>query len=175
MGVAILYKIKNMKPVIHNVCILLGSNIEPEQNIPRAVELLQEKLTLLKASSIWESASVDCCYPNYLNLALRVATALDACDLKEMVLRPLEARMGRVRTEDKNAPRPIDLDIILFDRVVLDPTLWQHAYVAVPISEIFPNYRAETGETLKMIAGRLAKTTPVKLRKDVSIVVLSRN
>jgi len=164
-----------MVPVLHKACILLGSNIEPEQNIPRAVKLLQEKVTILKASRIWESASVDCCYPDYLNMALRVETELDACDLKGLVLRPLEARMGRVRTEDKNAPRPIDLDIILFDRVVLDPTVWQHAHQAVPVSEIFPGFQGESGETLRMIAKRLSRTTPVRLRKDISIVLPSRN
>ena len=158
-----------MIPTIHKACILLGSNIEPELNIPKAVELLQDKLNVLQASSIWESASVDCCYPDYLNMALSVATALDAEELKNQVLRPLEARMGRVRTEDKNAARTIDIDIILFDGAVMDPELWQHAHRAVPVSELFPDNRAETGETLKEIADRLAQTTPVILRKDVSL------
>lgn len=153
---------------------MLGSNIEPEINLPRAVDLLQEQLKVLQASSIWESASVDCCYPNYLNLALRVPTALKANELKDQVLRPLEARMGRVRTDDKNAPRPIDIDIILFDGVVLDPTLWQHAHQAVPVSELFPELLAETGESLKAVAHRLAQATLVRLRKDVSILLPSR-
>lgn len=158
-----------MDPVLHTACILLGSNIESEQNIPRAVKLIQEKLTVEQASSIWESASVDCCYPDYLNMALRVGTSLEAGELKEQVLRPLEARMGRVRTEDKNAPRTIDLDIILFDGVVMDPDLWQHAHRAIPVAELFPECRSETGESLKEVAHRLARATPVQQRTDISI------
>ncbi len=163
-----------MKPTTHQACLLLGSNIEPEINLPRAVDLLQEQLKVLQASSIWESASVDCCYPDYLNIALRLATALEANELKDQVLRPLEARMGRVRTDDKNASRPIDIDIILFDGVVLDPALWQHAHRAVPVSELFPEFQAETGESLKAVANRLAQVTPVQLRKDISILLPSR-
>jgi len=164
-----------MGTVIHQVCLLIGSNIEPEQNIPRAVDLLQEKLTILRVSSIWESASVDCCYPDYLNMALSVLTPLDAKQLKKQVLRPLEAQMGRVRTEDKNASRPIDFDIILFDGALLDPTLWQHAHRAVPVAELFPDYHSKDGNSLKDVAARLAQSTPVRLRNDISISLPSHN
>ena len=160
-------------PTTHQVCLLLGSNIQPEINLPKAVHLLQENLTVLQTSSIWESASVDCCYPDYLNMALQVTTSLEPKQLKGQVLRPLEARMGRVRTDDKNASRPIDFDIILFDGVVLDPSLWQHAHRAIPVSELFPEVRAETGESLVVVANRLAKSTPVQLRKDISIQLRS--
>ncbi|HSB65867.1 MAG TPA: 2-amino-4-hydroxy-6-hydroxymethyldihydropteridine diphosphokinase [Anaerolineales bacterium] len=164
-----------MDPVNHIACIMLGSNIEPERNIRRAVALLQQKLTVLRTSSVYESASVECCYPDYLNLALQVETKLDASDLKQQLLRPMEARMGRVRSEDKNAARTMDLDIILFDGVVLDPTLWQHAHLAIPVSELFPDHLSETGEPLKVIAKRLAQMTPIQLRKDITIPSLSRD
>jgi len=154
---------------VHQACLLLGSNIEPEQNIPRAVNLLQEKLTILQHSSVWESASVDCCYPDYLNLALVVSTQMDAMELKEQQLRPLEACMGRVRTEDINASRQIDFDIILFDGELQDPDLWQLVHLAVPVAEIFPEFRHDTGEMLKDIAARLAQSTPIQIRKDIHI------
>jgi len=164
-----------MSTVIHQACLLIGSNIEPEQNIPRAVVLLRENLTILQVSSIWESASVDCCYPDYLNMALSVSTSLDAKQLKEQMLRPLEAQMGRVRTEDKNASRPIDFDIILFDGVLLDPALWQHAHRAIPVAELFPDYHSKDGDSLKDVAMRLAQSTPVQMRKDISISLPSRS
>jgi len=158
-----------MSTVIHQACLLLGSNIEPELNIPRAVDLLREKLTFVQVSSVWESASADCCYPDYLNMAVMVSTTLDAEQLKYHVLRPLEAQMGRVRTEDKHASRPIDVDVILLDGAVLDPALWQQAHLAVPLAELMPNFRSDTGETLKDIAGRLTQATPVQIRVDISI------
>ncbi len=157
----------------HQACLLLGSNIEPERNLPRAVGLLQEQLSLLRISSVWESASVDCCYPDYLNTAVLVATTLGAGALKQQVLRPLEARLGRVRTEDKNASRPMDIDIIVFDGEVLDPELWKHAHRAVPISELVPQLLSPAGESLKSVADRLAGSTPMQLRKDISILLPS--
>lgn len=160
-----------MSTAEHEVCLLLGSNIEPERNIPRAVELLRERLAVLQVSSAWESASVDCCYPDYVNLALLATTFLDAVQLKQLVLRPLEARMGRVRTEDKNAPRPIDFDIILFDGELLDPDLWQHVHRAMPVSELIPNYTSRNGETLEAVANRMAEITPIQLRKDIILAL----
>ncbi len=163
-----------MSEHLHQACLLLGSNIEPEVNLPRAVELLREQITVLRLSSIWESAAVDCCYPDYLNMAVLVTTPLDARLLKEQVLRPLETRMGRVRTEDKNASRTIDVDIILYDGTLLDQDLWQHAHRAVPVSELLPHYHTPTGETLKAVADRLADSTPIQRRQDISIVLPSQ-
>lgn len=160
-----------MQPREHSVCLLLGSNIKPEQNIPKAVRLLRDCLTILQISSAWESASVECCYPDYLNLAVLASTRLDASQLKEQLLRPLEAQMGRVRTADKNASRTIDLDIILFDGELIDPELWQQVHRALPVSELFPDYRSEAGEALKDVARRLAESTPIQLRQDISQAV----
>ena len=163
------YRKTMLKPAVHQACLLLGSNIEPEKNIPQALLLLQKQLTILQVSSIWESASVDCCYPDFLNMAVLASTSLDALQLKEQILRPLEAQMGRVRTDDKNASRPIDFDIVLFDGKLLDPALWQHVHRAAPIAELFPDLRSETGESLKNLAGRLAQSTPIQIRTDISI------
>jgi 2-amino-4-hydroxy-6-hydroxymethyldihydropteridine diphosphokinase len=158
-----------MNAKLHQACLLLGSNIEPEVNIPRAVDLLQEKVTILKVSSIWESASVNCCYPDFLNMAASVSTSLGAAELKGQILRPLEAHMGRMRTQDKNASRPIDIDIILFDGKLMDPDLWQHVHQAAPVAELFPEITSESGERLKDAVKRLAQSTPIQIRWDISI------
>ncbi len=158
-----------MNATLHQACLLLGSNIQPDLNIPQSVDLLKDKVTIHTVSSIWESASVDCCYPDFLNLAVRISTPLGAAELKEQVLRPLEAQMGRVRTDDKNASRTIDIDIILFDGRVIDPDLWQHVHRAVPVAELFPDIQSESGEFLKDTARRLALATPIQIRADISI------
>ena len=158
-----------MKQSVHRVGLLLGSNVKPEKNLPLAVNLLQRQLTILQISSVWESKAVGSDGANVLNAAMLVLTSLKAEILKEQVLRPLEAQLGRVRTKDKNAPRTIDLDILLFDEQLLDPGLWQYAYRAVPMAEILPDYQSEIGEYLKDAASRLAQTTPIWVRKDVSI------
>jgi len=42
----------------HQVCLLLGSNIQPERNLPLAVDHLQNQLTILRISSVWETSPV---------------------------------------------------------------------------------------------------------------------
>jgi 2-amino-4-hydroxy-6-hydroxymethyldihydropteridine diphosphokinase len=158
-----------MKPIAHRVCLLLGSNIEPEKNIPLAVALLQKRMPVLRTSSVWESQAIGSDGPNFLNAALLALTEADANHLKEQVFRPLEAQLGRVRTQDKNSPRPIDIDLILFDQQLLDPSLWHYAHRAVPVAEVLPGYLLETGEYLNDAASRLASMTPIWVRKDVSI------
>ncbi len=153
----------------HQVCLLLGSNIEPEQNLPRAIELLRETVTVVRSSSVWQSPPIGADGPDFLNLALLVSTSMQADQLKEQVLRPLEARLGRVRTADKYAPRTIDLDIILFDEKVMDPDLFRYAHRAVPVGEILPELRSDRGEPIGMVASVLLKSTPMRLKTDVFI------
>ena len=78
--------------------------------------------------------------------------------------------MGRVHTTDKNAPRPIDLDIILFDGLILDPTIWLFAHRAVPIAEIHPDIHSEAGGTLKGSAAKFMSEGSIRLRPDVVLL-----
>ena len=78
--------------------------------------------------------------------------------------------MGRVRSADKNAPRPIDLDIILFDGQILDPTLWLFAHRAVPMAEIQPDILSEAGETLKEAAEKFMAEGSIRLRPEVVLL-----
>jgi 2-amino-4-hydroxy-6-hydroxymethyldihydropteridine diphosphokinase len=158
-----------MMALEHQACLLLGSNIEPEQNLPKAIELLRQNVTVLRSSSVWQSPAIGTEGPDFLNLALLVATPMQATQLKEQVLRPLEARLGRVRTADKNSPRPIDLDIILFDGQVLDQDLFHYAHRAVPVGEILPDLYSARGDSIGTVASELMKTTPMRLKTDVFI------
>jgi len=147
---------------LHQVCLLVGSNIRAEENLRLAVQHLQEEMAILRASSVWKTAAIGSDGPDFLNMALLVATPLDALQLKIQVLRPLEAEMGRVRSADKNAARPIDLDIIVFDGETLDGPLWEHAYRAAPVAELLPDLRSNSGETLRQAAERLSASEKVE-------------
>ncbi|MFQ5613997.1 MAG: 2-amino-4-hydroxy-6-hydroxymethyldihydropteridine diphosphokinase, partial [Anaerolineae bacterium] len=128
----------------------LGSNIEPEDNLKRAIRLLANLTHLVAVSSVWETRPVGRSgQPNFLNAAAIIETELTAKRLKRSVLSLIERSLGRVRQADKYAPRPIDIDIILFNRQILelgsrhipDPELLQRSFVAVPLAEIAPDYR----------------------------------
>jgi 2-amino-4-hydroxy-6-hydroxymethyldihydropteridine diphosphokinase len=158
-----------MNQEMHRAGLLLGSNIQPEKNIPLAFGLLAKQLTILQTSCVWESRAVGSDGANFLNMAVLVLTSSGVESLKDQMLRPLEAQLGRVRTGDKNAPRTIDLDILLFDQQVLDLNLWQTAFRAVPMAGLLPDLQSESGESLKDAALRLAQMTPIWERKDIII------
>lgn len=152
-----------MKPVI----VAFGSNIEPELNLPEAVRRLRGKIEVEAASHIFLSPAVGSPgAPDFHNAAALVSTELSPIALKLEILRPLEAEMGRRRGADKNAPRTLDLDLVLFGTLILedavsglrlpDPDLLTQAYVAVPAAELAPDFRHPvTGERLLAIARRL--------------------
>jgi 2-amino-4-hydroxy-6-hydroxymethyldihydropteridine diphosphokinase len=157
----------------------LGSNIEPADNLKTALELLAEKTRLIAVSSVWETRPVGLIdQPNFLNAAVIVETELTAEQLKQQVLASIEQSLGRVRRANKNAPRPIDIDIMLFNRQILDlgqrhipdPEVVERPFVAIPLAEIAPDYvHPEQGKTLSEIAGGLVVESEVMhLRPDVS-------
>jgi len=140
----------------------LGSNVEPEHNLPAAVARLARFGHVRAVSTVWESAPVGLVdQPNFLNAAVLLETEFSAQALREQAIAEIEAALGRVRTENKNAPRTIDIDIMLFNRDVLqvgrrhipDPEILERPFVAIPLAEIAPDYiHPETGQTLQQIA-----------------------
>ena len=147
----------------HTLLLGLGSNIAPEENLPRALRFLRQSLQIQAVSSVWETPPVGGEGPNFLNAVARVGVDLPAKVLRTQVLHPLESRLGRVRTDDPNAPRPIDLDILIFDGKVLEPEIWVQSYWAIPLAELLPDFpHPLTSETLARIARRLAGVTPIR-------------
>lgn len=150
------------------ILIILGSNIEPERNLPAAVRLLRQRLLVQAASPAYRSRPVGSPgSPQFLNAAVRLGTDLPPQTLKLEVLRPIEAALGRVRGADRNAPRTIDLDLALWGGLVVDdpeggltlpdPAILVHAHVAVPLADLAPDFEHPvTGERLASIAARLA-------------------
>ena len=155
---------------IHLAYLNLGSNIQPETNLPKAVKLLYEYGEVLKVSGVWESESVGAEGPNYLNACVLFKSAFGQVELKEQVIRPIEARLGRERNENKYTPRSIDIDIILFDDKPVNETSWNLAYVVVPMAEIYAEYKNPmTGESIIETATRFRSEVWLETRPEVLI------
>jgi 2-amino-4-hydroxy-6-hydroxymethyldihydropteridine diphosphokinase len=140
----------------HRVHLSLGSNIDPERNLPRAVELLKGYGPVEAVSTAWETEAVGTPGPHYLNACVLFRTVLPAPTLKERVIRPIEAALGRKRSEDRDAPRPIDLDIVLYDNQPYDLELWEYGFVIVPLAELCPErIHPQRGGKLSQVAEQM--------------------
>jgi len=143
------------------VCLLLGSNIEPERYLPQAVQALAGSFAIERISAAVQTPSFGADGPPYLNAALVLRCALTPEELKTGVLRPLEARLGRVRSADKYAPRTIDLDVIVWDGQVVDEHLWERVHVAAPVLAVWPDgLLSPQGERLAAVVERLSRSQP---------------
>lgn len=154
---------------LHYVYLNLGSNLEPEKNIPLAITLLKKVGEVSAVSSVWETESVGYAGPNFLNVCVLLLTSLDAEHIKYEINRPIEAQMGRVRGENKYAPRPIDIDIVLFDETAHNVQTWGQAFVVVPLAELVPEFKTHSGETLSDFAKQLQGQVWMRKREDILI------
>jgi len=155
----------------HRAYLGLGSNIYPEQNLPLALVILSQRVQIISVSHVWETQPVGSVGANFLNAVTLITTQLPAQLLKNVVLRPIESRLGRKRTFNKNAPRQIDLDILIYDERVVDSKIWTRAFLAVPLAELVPSLpHPDTHEELQEISTRLAEQTIILPRPDIILV-----
>lgn len=157
-------------PVVY---IGIGSNIGPEINIPAAIRMIKARVRLIEISTFYRTSAIDCSgSPAFYNGVVCIETEISPRDLKNNVLCGIENALGRVRTSDKNAPRTIDLDIIVYGNSVIsepgitipDPDVYIRAFVAVPLAElnsvlILP----DTGRQIKDVADNMADQRMTKL------------
>jgi 2-amino-4-hydroxy-6-hydroxymethyldihydropteridine diphosphokinase len=159
--------------------LALGSNIDPERNLPLALAELSRVLSVESVSAVYETDPVDAPgTPRFLNAAVGVRAATTPHRLRADVLRPIEARLGRVRTGDPNAPRTIDIDLVFVPGLVLedpasglslpDPELARRPHLALPVADIAGDaVHPVLGETLAAIAARLSSHGAYPVRTDV--------
>ncbi len=128
--------------------LLLGSNIGNSQlQLSVAIKYIEQKVgNILRQSNLYSTAAWgDTRQPDFLNQVILVETALTPLETMQTIL-AIEKEMGRVRTL-KNAPRIIDIDILFFNKVVLDapmltlphPEIQNRRFVLIPLNELAPN------------------------------------
>jgi GTP cyclohydrolase I len=159
--------------------VAIGSNVEPYANVPRALALLSRHpdLTVERVGGVYETAPVgrrpdD---PRFLNAAALVSTPLDPAALRS-ALRAIEAVMGRARSADKNAPRVIDLDVVMIEgwegdlegSPIPDPEISRRSHLAVPLADVVGDWEFPgIGKTVGEIAVSM-KTTEEEIRLIVT-------
>jgi 2-amino-4-hydroxy-6-hydroxymethyldihydropteridine diphosphokinase len=128
----------------------LGSNLgNREANLRMALRLLEPLCRVEEVSSLYETAPVGLeDQPPFYNAACRITTGLEPGALLRFLKR-VEFEVGRRPGGPRWGPRPIDLDLLLDDDVVVEsgdlvlphPRLAERPFVLVPLAEIAPEAR----------------------------------
>ena len=130
--------------------VALGANLgNPQEALQAALEDLRQTagVGVTAVSSFYRTAPVESSGPDYVNAVAEVATTLAASELLH-VLQRIENAHGRVRPVGVvNAPRTLDLDLLLFGKdpvatpelTVPHPRMHLRAFVLVPLLEIAPD------------------------------------
>jgi len=125
------------------VYISVGSNIEPAVNIRSAILDLRKHYPELVVSSVYESEAVGFDGDNFYNLVVGFETAEDVRQVAQR-LRSIEDSHARDRKGPKFSSRTIDLDLLLYDDVIINDDslniprdeISKNAFVLWPLAEI---------------------------------------
>ena len=116
--------------------ISVGSNINPLENIARAIELLPPKVRLLKSSSLLVTEPIGITdQPAFHNGALLVVTQLNRIELVTYLKR-IEDAVGRDRTRAKFGPREIDLDVLEWNGEIVDLDYFERDFLVKLVDEL---------------------------------------
>ena len=117
----------------------LGSNIDPQKNIPAARRLLAQEFLVLKESAFIRTKPVGFSeQEDFINGSVYVETPLKRPELKEK-LKDLEKRLGREVSPIKYGPRSIDMDIIVFNSKVVDKDFYEREFLQKAVLELIPD------------------------------------
>ncbi len=125
------------------IFVSLGSNIDRDRQLRRAVGALRGTFGALDLSPVYESDAYGFDGPPFYNAVARADTAL-GLDAVLATLRAIEDAQGRVRQADSFHSRTLDLDLLLYDDLVLEtPTvalprdeILRYAFVLGPLADL---------------------------------------
>jgi 2-amino-4-hydroxy-6-hydroxymethyldihydropteridine diphosphokinase len=148
--------------------VSMGSNSDREARICQAVSALREQFGAIELSPVYDSAAVGFDGSDFLNLVAGVDTNLEV-EAVAVMFRAIEDQLGRDRTQPKFASRPIDLDILTYDNLILEvpgiriprPEILENAFVLKPLQDIAPqSLHPVNGQSYAELWQRMAPSAP---------------
>jgi 2-amino-4-hydroxy-6-hydroxymethyldihydropteridine diphosphokinase len=134
---------------MNKVFLGLGTNLgDRESNLGEAVKKIEEHIgKVLNSSSVYETApwgfEAD---NNFFNMVVCVETKHSPAELLKEIT-GIESMMGRERNQDRYSSRVIDIDILLYDDLIIDEKglkiphrlMHERKFVLVPLDELAPD------------------------------------
>ncbi len=136
----------------------LGSNIRPQQHLAAAMAELRARFAHVEESPWYRTRAVGFEGPDFINLAVEIETELRPVELAAW-LHDVEARHGRDRMQPRFASRTLDIDIVLYDELVIKGTgstriprdELGHVFVLRPLSDLVPDLVPPDGDSRSLI------------------------
>jgi 2-amino-4-hydroxy-6-hydroxymethyldihydropteridine diphosphokinase len=139
----------------------LGSNQDPERHLRSAIAALRERFGGVSLSDVYRFPAVGFEGADFLNGAAAIDSDLDPFALNDW-LHALEDAHGRDRSGPRFGDRPLDIDIVFYDDLILNGPIFEghgylrlprdelrHAFVLRPLAEIAPTFvDPRSGRTL---------------------------
>ena len=132
--------------------LAIGSNLGNKiTNIYTVIsELKKNKIKITKVSSYYLSKSwPNKLNPKYINIIIKIKTNLSPLELLK-ICNLIESKLGRVRSK-KNAPRTCDIDIIDYDKKIINeknsklilphPRMNERNFVLLPLFEVDKSWK----------------------------------
>ena len=124
----------------------LGSNVEPELHLQQAVDELRTRFGDVELSPVYRSAAVGFEGEDFLNLVAGLESGLPAADIQAQI-EDIHDLIGRQRGSDKFGPRSIDIDLLLYDDLVIDEPglkiprkdVLEYSFVLGPLADLAPD------------------------------------
>ncbi len=114
----------------------LGSNLDAIDNIGRALYLIGCRVSVIAVSSFESTPPIGITdQPDFLNGAVLVETSMTQEQLNSE-LKAVEDEMGRDRSLPKYGPRVIDLDIIIWNGVIMDNDFYERDFLRRAVEEV---------------------------------------
>jgi len=153
----------------------LGSNLDDrEKNLRKAVSFLSDhsKIKVTEVSSIYQTSPVEYIdQPSFLNIVLEALILLSPFAFLK-VCQKVEKKIGR-KGNFRYGPRKIDVDILLYDEIVIDeeklqiphPKMLFRKFVLIPLLEINDKAKHPEAGDLKVLLSRLKNDDKVDFFK----------
>jgi 2-amino-4-hydroxy-6-hydroxymethyldihydropteridine diphosphokinase len=161
---------------LESAYVALGANLgDPADQVRSGFEALAmlPQTRLMAVSSLYRSAPVGFLdQPDFVNAVAHVETALSPRELLDALL-GIERSFGRQR-EFANAPRTLDLDLLLYDELAVDepgltiphPRMHERAFVVVPLAEIAPHANVPGRGPVRDLASEVDAGSVTKIENE---------
>jgi 2-amino-4-hydroxy-6-hydroxymethyldihydropteridine diphosphokinase len=133
---------------VARVYVSIGSNIDRDRNVAAALASLQREFGELQKSTVYETEAVGFDGDPFYNMVVGFDTGLSPHQVAALLHR-IEDQQGRQRRAGKFSARTLDLDLLMYDQLVLDedhlklprPEILDYAFVLRPLAEIAGDLR----------------------------------